>query len=513
MASSALCTGKSARLNKYKLGCLSLMIALSTGCFQQASAELPQGFDDFVNKVLKEYNTPGAAIAVVEGDKVYLRGYGVRSVDKPGAVDPDTLFMLASNTKPFTAALLAIMVDQHKIGWNDHVIDYMPQFVLHDRYATRMCTAKDLLAHRTGLPAFFGDGLEGVGYDRNEVMRRLKYIEPACSFRETANYSNPGFFAAGMLAGVLAGDSWDNLIKKKLFEPLSMTRSGVTVKDHDRDSNVADAHEALPQGGAKVVPWDTSDVFGPAGSINSTAKDMARWMQLQLNEGSIDGHQIISPESMREMHTPAMVDKPGFGDMPPIDEKTSGLCYGLGWGIYHYNGHVIFEKTGARTGMRSSVVLIPDKKLGITVLANQNLTLVPEAVRAYLIDKMVAPAGTDLQAEISKKNAGIQKIFNPAPPPKPTTSPTLPLEGYAGEYQNDLFGKVKISMDSGKLRWQAGPKKVSGPISHVQYDTFQLAWPPGPITLPEEVTFTLGTDGHPSQLQTVSFGLLKRVSQ
>jgi CubicO group peptidase (beta-lactamase class C family) len=150
MPSSSRIPREQAQRRNYKLGGLSLILAIST-CFQPAKAELPAGFDEFVNNAMKQYNTPGASVAVVEGDKVYLRGYGKRSVDKPGAVDADTMFMLASNTKPFTAALVAIMVDQHKIGWNYHVIDYMPELVLHDRYATRMCTPKDLLAHRTGL--------------------------------------------------------------------------------------------------------------------------------------------------------------------------------------------------------------------------------------------------------------------------------------------------------------------------------------------------------------------------
>lgn len=485
------------------------MLASLLICTQPAEAEIPADFDDFVTKSMKKYNVPGASVAIVDGDRVYVRGYGVRSANKPGAVDADTIFMLASNTKPFTAALLATMVDEKKIDWNDRVIDYLPEFVLKDAYATRMCTPKDLLAHRTGLPPFAGDNLEALGFSRDEALRRIRYMEPACSFREKAHYSNPGFFTAGMLAARLGGDSYENLIKKKILEPLSMTRSGVSSSDYSK-ANVADAHEPLSEGGSKVVPWDSSDVFGPAGSITSTASDMARWMQMQLSHGAIDGKQVISPESMTEMHTPAMVDEPGFAEMPPID-KHSGLSYGLGWGIYHYKGHEIIEKAGARTGMRSSVVLVPDKHLGVAVMANQNLTVLPEAIRAFVIDKMVAPADTDLQAGISEANQKIVKMFGPQPPVVSTTKPTLALDAYTGDYENQLYGTVKIYLDAGKLRWQAGPAKISGPIGHVAYDTFLLAWPPGRISLPEEVTFTLAPDGHPTELTTESFGLLKRV--
>lgn len=495
-----------------RFGRIAAALAVLVVCVPQARADVPADFDDFVNNAMKKYNVPGASVAIVDGDKVVTRGYGVRSVAKPGAVDGDTLFMLASNSKPFTAALVAIMVDRHKIGWNDHVRDFLPEFVLKDEYATAMSTPKDLLAHRTGLPAFGGDGLEALGFSREESMRRFRFMEPSCSFREKANYSNPGLVCAGMLAARLGGDSYENLIKKEIFAPLSMTRSGVTAKDYDTAGNVADAHMPLLDGGSKVVPWDSSDTFGPAGCLNSTAKDMARWMQMQLNKGRIDGHQVISPESVEEMHTPAMVDEPSFSEMPPID-KNSGLSYGLGWGIYHYKGHVVLEKGGARAGMRSVCMLVPDKKLGVTVLSNQSLNVLPEAIRAYLLDKMVAPSGTDLQAGISAANDQIQKMFSAPPPAKSTSKPTLPLKAYAGDYANDLWGTVQIICEGDKLRWQAGPAKVSGTLTHMGYDTFELAWPPGRISLPEDVTFTLSADGKPTQLATESFGVLKRVSE
>ncbi len=499
-------------VSRRSAGRFTAIMATLIVCAPQANAEVPADFDDFVNKSMKKYNVPGAAVAIVDGDTVIARGYGVRSVDKAGAVDADTLFMLASNTKPFTAALLAIMVDRHKINWNDRVIDYLPEFVLKDEYATRMSTPKDLLAHRTGLPAFQGDNLEALGFSRADSLRRFRYIEPACSFREKANYSNPGLVCAGMLAARLGGDTYENLIKKELLGPLSMTRSGVTSKDYDTAGNVADAHMPLPAGGSKVVPWDSSDTFGPAGSINSTAKDMARWMQMLLNKGKIDGHQIISPESIEVMHTPAMVDEPSFSEMPPID-KNSGLSYGLGWGIYNYKGHVVIEKGGARTGMRSVCVLVPEKKFGVAVLSNQNLNVLPEAIRAYLLDKMIERSDKDLQAAISDSNQQIIKMFGAQPVAKTTSAPTLPLKNYAGEYENELYGTVKVLLDSDKLRWQAGPAKMCGPLTHLGYDTFQLSWPPGRISLPEEVTFTLAPNGNPTQLATESFGLLKRVSK
>jgi CubicO group peptidase (beta-lactamase class C family) len=147
-----------------------MFLSLYLGGNQRAVAAVPSGLDDFVRQRMNEYNVPGVAVAIVEGDSVTVRGYGVRSAGKPGAVDGDTVFMIASNTKPFTAALAGIMVDAGKIGWDDHIVDRYPTFALRDMYASRMCTMRDLLAHRSGLPAFYGDILEVLGFTREEIM-------------------------------------------------------------------------------------------------------------------------------------------------------------------------------------------------------------------------------------------------------------------------------------------------------------------------------------------------------
>lgn len=157
---------------------LSMVLSVSLGGTQKAAAAIPDGLDDFVRKCMKDYSVPGVSLPIVEGDSVTVRGYGVRSVNKPGAVDGDTVFMIASNTKPFTAALVGIMVDSGKIGWDDHIVDKYPSFALNDMYATRMCTMRDLLAHRSGLPAFYGDCLEVIGFTREEILSKLKYIQP-----------------------------------------------------------------------------------------------------------------------------------------------------------------------------------------------------------------------------------------------------------------------------------------------------------------------------------------------
>ncbi len=513
---SSLKRGVSRRLLQHLVfrGGLTMLsgVAITLSGLQAALAQPPANLDEFVRSAMKQYNVPGVAIAVVDGDSVSVRGYGVRNVESGGGVDGDTIFMIASNTKSFTAALLATFVDQHKLNWDDRVMNYMPEFVLKDSYATRNCTARDLLAHRTGLPAFTGDNLEAFGFDRTEIMRRIRFIEPACTFREKAGYSNPGFFAAGMLAGKLGGDTYEHLIQKRLFAPLEMTRSGVTTRSR-LDKNCADGHMPSSDGGSRVIAWDDADPLGPAGEITSTARDMANWVRMLLNDGSFNGKQVVTAESVHEMHKPAMVEEPSFAELAPINDHC-GFSYGLGWGIYQYQGHQIVEKGGARAGMRSLVTLIPDKKVGVVVLANQNLTVVPEAVRAYLMDKMVAPAGYDVQADIEKSHLKIKEVFGQKPAEIAAgVKPSLTLARYAGDYENELYGTIKVIESGGKLIWQGGPFKVTGALTPVGYDTFSLSWPAGRITLPEDVTFMLGSDGIPVSLTTESFGLLRRVGR
>ncbi|HEY9719693.1 MAG TPA: serine hydrolase [Trichormus sp.] len=477
-----------------------------------AKAEPPAGLDDFVNSLLKQYKTPGASVAIVEGDHIFAKGYGVRSIDKPQPFDADTLLPIASATKAFTAALVAIDVDEHKFGWDDHVVDNLPGFQLKDIYATRMCTPRDLLAHRSGLPAFGGDTLEAIGYSRDEILHRIRYIEPACSFRERANYSNPGFFMAGMTAAHAAGTTYEDMLEKRLYAPLSMTRSGWSYKDHDTKEDVADGHDVGADGTQHTVMWDDDFGLGPAGEITSSANDLAHFVQMQLNDGRYNGHQIISPESIREMHKPAIVSDPTFAEMPPIDAH-SGFSFALGWDVYYYKGHQIIEKAGARLGARSILVLVPDKKLGIAVLANENMTMVPEALRAYLIDKMVEPAGVDLQAIILEKNAQLQKIFGAAGKQgaKQTAPLSLPLAKFSGEYANELYGKLTVFVDNGHLRYRIGPAHVEGPLDPIGYNTFLLSWPPTRVTLPDKVTFTVTDDGAPDAVVTESFGTFANV--
>src|SRR5215472_7042938 len=241
--------------------------------------------DAFITKALKEYQVPGAAVAVVkDGKAILLKGYGRRDATKPGAVDENTIFQLASVTKTLTAAAAATVVDEGKLDWDTPIFNYLPEFVGYDPYMTRWLTERDLLAQRAGWPAFTGDQLDSFGYDRAEILRRLRFFKPRYSLREVAQYSNPGFFVAGEVAARASKQSWNELVEQRLFKPLQMSRSGTVIKAL-QDSNATAAHAILDEKIAVVEPSEL-DVTGAASSGTSTAADMSKLLLMFLNKGT-----------------------------------------------------------------------------------------------------------------------------------------------------------------------------------------------------------------------------------
>ncbi len=268
----------------FPVGLSFLILFLFAPLSAARAADFPvDELDAFIKQGLKEYGVPGCSVAVIKDDKVALmRGYGVRRSGRDEAVDENTLFMIASNTKPFTAAVLATLVDEGKLGWDEHVIDRLPEFVLPDPYPTREATIRDLLAHRTGLPAFAGDNLERLGFDRPEILRRIRYLKSTHSFREKAGYSNPGYLAAGMLAARVGNASWEDLVKTRLFQPLGMTHSGVSVKDRDpRPISPSRMANCMSSPGTIMIPWvpraasRRPRLTWPNGSACSLATDLS----------------------------------------------------------------------------------------------------------------------------------------------------------------------------------------------------------------------------------------------
>lgn len=470
--------------------------------------DLVQSLDRFINRALKEYQVPGAAVAVVQNGKaVLLKGYGVRDLTKPGAVDENTIFQLASVTKTLTGLAAGTVVDQGKLDWDRPIFNHLPTFVGYDPCMTTNLTERDLLAHRTGWPAFTGDALDSFGYDRAEIVRRLRFLKPRYSLREVAQYSNPGFFLAGEVAAAASQESWNGLVEKRLFKPLAMSRSGTRTKDLQK-ANASAAH-ALPDGRIVVVEPTTLDTTGAASSGTSTAADMSKLMLMLLNKGTYNGRQVLKAETVAEIFKPSMVSEIDFSDLPPISDKT-GFFYGLGVGSYYYAGHQVIEKGGALAGIRTVLVLVPDKNAGIVVFANLNLTAFPEAVRAYFLNQLLGLDPEAAQKEILGINENLKKFLTPPSPPKNPGKFNGTLESLVGIYENDYYGRCEILQDGDSLKLQFGPAKYPATLKHFNNGAFLLQFP-GATQVPSSTTFMIGEDGNADSFANEVLGTFTRV--
>jgi len=433
------------------------------------------GFDDYVNKALREWEVPGLAIAIVKDDRIVLaKGYGLRKLGDPTPVNERTLFAIGSSSKAFTAAAIAMLVDEGKLKWDDPVTKYLPGFELYDPYVTRELTVRDLLSHRSGLER--GDFLwYGTEYDRDEILRRARYLKPTWSLRSTFGYQNLMFLAAGQLIAKVSGKSWDEFIRQRIFTPLGMTASNTSVKDLNGVDNVSSPHAKI-EDKVEVIPWRNIDNIAPAGSINSSVVDMAQWVRLQLAQGDYQKQRLISSGAAKEMHTSQTVMRvePPFSLLYP---EAHFLNYGLGWFLHDYRGRKVVEHGGAIDGMRAQVAMIPEEKLGLVILTNMGGTILPLPLMYRIFDAYLGAPQRDWGADMLKTVKGFEEQGKAAQKKAEAeqvkdTRPSLALAEYAGTYKNDLYGEVKVTHENGKLGVRFGPSFTSG-LEHWHYDTFR----------------------------------------
>ncbi len=268
------------------------------------STELLDEIDNTVNKAMQTWNVPGLALVIVKDDEVILsKAYGVRDMNKLEKVDEHTLFSIGSNTKAFTAMAIGLLVQDGKLAWDDLVTKYIPTFQLYDSHASQLMTVRDLLCHRGGLGTWAGDMLQLSTYSIDEILRRLRYIPPAYSFRAGYGYCNLMFITAGRLISSVSGLSWDDFIRERIFEPLGMQDSVTSPFYFGDRTNIASPHEDV-KGNLQTVNYRKDNQFGAAGSICASISDIALWMRLQLDLGKLDDKQFVDVAIIEEMRTP-----------------------------------------------------------------------------------------------------------------------------------------------------------------------------------------------------------------
>lgn len=466
----------------------------------RAQTIVPADVDAYVTRVLRELNVPGAAVAIVQNDQViYAKAFGVKELGKPERVTADTKFAIGSISKSFTTTLLGILADEKKVGWDDRVSQYLPFYEMWDPWVTREQTVRDLLIHRAGLRHIAGGTIwYGSDHSREEVLRRARHLEPVSSFRSVFSYQNVNYLAAGEVARVAGGKSWDEQVRERIFAPLGMKDSTTTIPAPD--SNVASPHVEI-DGALRVVPHRNYDNVAPAASIYSSVRDMAEYARLHLNRGALGEKRIYSEAVARQMFSPqSLVSVPM---QPPPAELAAYeqmfFAYGFGWFMGDIHGHKVIEHSGGVDGFTAQVKMIPSKRAATIVLANYEGSAIG-VIDRHLIDLLLGAKPFDWLAFSQKRMAEGKKRRADAEAKriaerKASERPSLPLAAYAGTYRDKLYGDLTVALENDKLvlRFSHTPS-FTADLEPWHYDTFRTHWR-DPVVTKGFVTFPLTARG------------------
>jgi CubicO group peptidase (beta-lactamase class C family) len=430
------------------------------------------GFDKFVTKTMEEWKVPGLGISIVKDGKViFSKGFGFRDVKKGLKVTPKTLFAIGSCSKAFTAVTMGILVDEGKLDWDKPVREYLTSFKLKDPFATEGMTPRDLVCHRSGLPRH--DGMwYGSSATRKELFDRLQYLEPSKDFRTTFQYQNLMFMTAGYMVGKVAGTTWEKFVQDRIFGPLGMNDSNFSVEDSKKALDFA-----LPymEKDDKVIeiPFRNIDTVGPAGSINSNVIDMADWLLLNLSKGKFGEKQIISEESLNEIHSPQMISSKSY----KYDESFYST-YGMGWGITAYRGHLMVSHGGGIDGFTAGVTFMPRDNIGMVIFTNMSGTPLPSIVAYNALDRLLEldqiPWNKRIKDQRDKANEEAEKAKKEKDKDrKLNTKPSHPLGDYAGDYEHPGYGVLAIKKEGDRLK--GAFNSISFEVKHYHYDIFEMS--------------------------------------
>ncbi len=502
-----------------RIGLCYLLFAASCG----AQAAPPEDIDAFAAQALATFEVPGMTVSVVEDGRTTLaRGYGVRKLGEGRPVDERTLFPIGSCTKAFTAAALALLVDDGKLGWDDRVSERMPGFRMYDPYTTAEMTVRDLLVHRSGLGLGAGDllWLPATDYSRKELVHQLRYIKPATSFRSGYAYDNVLYIAAGLLVEQVSGQSWETFVQKRILDPLGMKDSVVSLRQALKSSNRAAPHariggELRGLGANSVLPEDPmrmeSPNIAPAGAIQSSASDIARWLAVQMNQGVIAGDERLYSESAAKKMWEALVIEPPDSLPPLLDaRRPSFVEYALGWNVTDYRGHKLITHSGAVLGGKAVVAIVPDKRVGIAVMINSEDGGARWAVFYHLLDHYLGlepqPWIENYKKAVDELTEGAVAAYRKAQTTLVSadgavSGPSLPLAKYAGVYRDAWYGTITIKAKNDALSIQFDhTPAMHGALEHVRHDTFRTRFDDRNLE-DAYVTFALKPDGAIDQVK------------
>ncbi|HNP34723.1 MAG TPA: serine hydrolase [Woeseiaceae bacterium] len=481
------------------------IFALGTCSTALMAAPSTKDIDRLLERAVKEFNAPGIAVSVVYDDKLfYADGRGITEVGTRTRIDENTLFQIASVSKAFTTASLALLVDEGKVGWDEPVIDYLPDFRMHDPWVTREFTIRDLLTHRSGLPLGAGDLLlfPKGNTTREEIIHAMRYLKPSTSFRSAYAYDNLLYIIAGEVVAAVSGIPFERFVEERLFAPLGMTDCSATFERVKPGAVKATPH-VLVDGKLTTTTSLESSTAAAAGGINCSARSMAKWAQFILDDGrTADGKQLISEAQVAELLKPVTITSSRGYMAEYAGQFLSG--YALGWGVSTFYGEPMYSHSGGLWGMTTYIAVLPKERLAVFASNNQlsgaPLAIVNDVLDLFLKDDNDEPRDwIAILSEVSsdRKDDAAKAVKEAADARDADSKPSLPLASYVGTYTDPWYGEIEIGMgDDGQLWFQSGrSEKLSGPLEHFQYDTFIARWSDRRLHADAYVSFSLSPLG------------------
>ena len=457
--------------------------------------------DRYVAAAARDWHVPGLAIAIVKGDSlVFAKGYGVLEAGKPTPATEHTRFAIGSTTKAITTVALAMLVDEGKLRWDDKVIDYVPDFRLSDPYVTRELTIRDLLTHRSGLGST--DMLWAVpenDYTQAEMIRRLRYVQPASSFRSQWEYQNVVYAIGGFIVEKVSGMPWATFVQNRIFTPLGMTETVPLVSGIIGKPNVAVPHAEI-RDTIRVVPIRSTDAVAAAGSVWSSVTDMSKWMRFMLDSGRVGEKRLITTAAFNEIVAPQI--------RAPVDQypalslaHPTFFSYGLGWFVQDYRGHTVWMHTGSIDGMCAIIGLLPEERIGVYVLENLDHAELRHALMYKVFDLYTGAPARDWSADLQKLFAA-RRAARSEPQHATGTKPSLALDKYVGSYSDSTYGNFDVTSTNGVLHARFG-KADLGDLDQWEYDSFRTRETPKR----QPTTLTFGPDGSGNVKSVRAYGI------
>ena len=435
--------------------------------------------DPYIRSALASTKVPGVSVAVVYNDQVlFLRGYGLRKVGEPAQVDPDTVFEIASFSKPITSTILASLVGEGKVGWDDRIVDIDPGFQLSSPETTRQITIRDFLSHRSGLATESGDLLEDLGYSRPDILYRMRYLPLPGQFRKTYAYSNFGYTTGAIAAAIKIGKPWETIAEEQLYSRLGMTSTSSRFSDYEDRANKAALHVFI--NGEPVNRFvREADAEAPAGGVSSSARDLAEWVRLQLSGGKWNGKQIIDANALAETHKAQICRNPADPAKPNV--CPGDQYYGLGWDVgTNAEGHTQVSHSGAFfLGAATAVYLVPEEHIGVLALSNSMPIGLPESICLHFLDlvhygkpqREYLPLLAKLFSQMITSTEDASTNYATLAQPK-TAAPAKPFPVYVGKYTNEYFGTLEVSVENNQLILRLPPRGAYYELAHWDGDTF-----------------------------------------